>query len=157
MTIIPNILDHIGFWSPAVLVLIGLIEINDTMWMKPIFLTLVVFNIIINKGLKSLIQQERPYDSQLLYDFEDYSDEEQYGMPSGHAELSAFSVVYIYLMTRSKKWLLGGIFLTFLTCIQRWRFNLHSIPQLFIGLIVGTLMGIGLHKGTKEYLKTLYN
>ena len=81
----PNIFDHIGFWSPLLLVLVGLYELHDTIWLKPIFISLFIANIIINKLLKAIIQQPRPVNSQNLYDFEDYSGEERYGMPSGHA------------------------------------------------------------------------
>lgn len=149
----PNIFDHIGFWSPLLLVLVGLYELHDTIWLKPIFISLFIANIIINKLLKAIIQQPRPVNSQNLYDFEDYSGEERYGMPSGHAELSTFSVIYVYLVKKSKTWLTVGAFLILLTCVQRWRYQLHTIPQLIAGVCVGAAMGILMHKLTKYILK----
>lgn len=149
----PNIFDHIGFWSPLILVLVGLYELHETIWLKPIFISLVIANIIINKLLKSLIQQPRPDNSHTLYNFEDYSGEERYGMPSGHAELSTFSVIYVYLVKKSKMWLTIGAFLILLTCVQRWRYQLHTIPQLIVGVCVGAALGILMHKFTKYILK----
>lgn len=149
----PNIFDHIGFWSPLLLVLAGLYKLHDTIWLKPIFISLVIANIIINKLLKATIQQPRPENSHNLYDFEDYSGEERYGMPSGHAELSTFSVIYVYLVKQSKTWLNVGAFLILLTCVQRWRYQLHSIPQLIAGVCVGAALGILMHKLTKQILK----
>lgn len=149
----PNIFDHIGFWSPLLLVLAGLYELHETIWLKPIFISLVIANIIINKLLKAIIQQPRPVNSHNLYDFEDYSGEERYGMPSGHAELSTFSVIYVYLVKKSKMWLTVGAFLILLTCVQRWRYQLHSIPQLIAGVCVGAALGILMHKLTKHILK----
>ena len=112
-----------------------------------------MYNTICNKLLKATIQQPRPENSHTLYDFEDYSGEERYGMPSGHAELSTFSVIYVYLVKQSKTWLTVGAFLILLTCVQRWRYQLHSIPQLIAGVCVGAALGILMHKLTKHILK----
>ena len=149
----PNIFDHIGFWSPFLLVLVGLYQLHETIWLKPIFIILVIANIIINKSLKTIIKQPRPENSQTLYEFEDYSGEERYGMPSGHAELSTFSVIYVYLVNKSKTWLTFGAFLILLTTFQRWRYQLHSIPQLIAGICVGAVLGILFHKLTRQIIK----
>lgn len=146
-------LDYLGYWSPVILASIGIMNLPNT----EIFIALLIINIIINKVLKKWIRQPRPEGSETLYSWENYQDEEQFGMPSGHAELSSFSVSYLYWMQGSIAWLIVGIFLTIMTCIQRWRFKLHSIPQLAVGIAVGSAMGYLSYIGTPWYIQRICN
>jgi membrane-associated phospholipid phosphatase len=64
-------------------------------------------------------------------------------MPSGHAQSSFFSNVYLWLVTGSMGYFLSGLFIASITVYQRWRDKRHTIQQLALGAIVGTLFAYG--------------
>lgn len=61
------------------------------------------------------------------------------GMPSGHAQQTAFALTVAYLFTR--KYLMLSIGLFALTVLQRFIFRNHTLPQLLAGGILG--LGLG--------------
>lgn len=133
------ILNHVGFWGPVIGLGVGAyyLPLIDTM----LFIIFACTNLLTIKALKALIAQPRPGDPQALYSFEHYDGTESYGMPSGHASLSAFSVTYLYLYKGNiPAVILLALVQTPITLLQRYYTYAHSEIQLFVGLLVGILM-----------------
>jgi membrane-associated phospholipid phosphatase len=75
------------------------------------------------------------------------------GMPSGHAQLAGFALVYIFLSTHS--WWIWSLMagLTAATCIQRVATQAHSVLQVLIGLFIGMVSGLFAYKVMVLFLK----
>jgi membrane-associated phospholipid phosphatase len=61
------------------------------------------------------------------------------GMPSGHAQQTAFALTIAYLFTH--QYLGASILLFLLTLTQRLVYKNHTLSQLLVGGIVGLLLG----------------
>lgn len=134
-----HIFNHIGFWGPIMGLGVGAyhLPLIDAM----LFIIFAFTNLLTIKALKALIAQPRPGDPQALYSFEHYDGTESYGMPSGHASLSAFSVIYLYMYKGNipAVTILALVQMP-ITLLQRYYTYAHSEIQLFAGMLVGTLM-----------------
>jgi heme O synthase-like polyprenyltransferase len=76
-------------------------------------------------------------------------------MPSGHAQITAFTIIFLILTERPTTWILVSIFIYFLTIYQMWSFRRHTLEQLFIGTVVGGLFGYLIFWITKWYLQRI--
>jgi len=88
--------------------------------------------------LKNYINDPRPVDSTPFLSSEHFRKKVN-GMPSGHAQLTAYSLVLAYLL--SHKNLYQSLALFFITIYQRYIYKNHTIPQLFVGSIIGIIVG----------------
>lgn len=84
--------------------------------------------------LKNYIHDPRPKDSAAFL-ADEHIKIRQNGMPSGHAQLTAYSLMYSYLMSGQR--LYESFALFFLTILQRYVYNNHTAAQLFVGALVG--------------------
>ena len=89
-----------------------------------------------------VFQEPRPEGSDMTIVGEPYQGADEYGMPSGHAQSVAFSTTYLYLVTKNVLWLALELCIVALTMIQRWKYKNHSVSQLFVGGLVGGLLGV---------------
>ena len=138
-------IDYIGYLGPVLLFLITLIVLIN----KKIYLTYYIIgsilNFILNLLLKGIIQDPRPNQDKKLFEILHKNNQrigsDKYGMPSGHAQSVAFSLIFIYLVTHNP--ILVNIYLviTVLTIYQRNKYNNHTIGQLVIGIITGLSFG----------------
>ena len=108
-------------------------------------------NTILNKVLKIIIKQKRPGDGLKIMN-EEYSGVEIYGMPSGHAQSSFFSISFLYLVKGSPSWLIVGLFISALTIYQRWKYRQHTVEQLFAGSVIGIGFSYISYYVTKQWL-----
>jgi len=139
-----NFITEIGITAPIILLIITLFMLLDKIKTTIIFICGSIINIFINIILKLLIKQTRPSSNKIndiliLYGYK--IDFNQYGMPSGHAQICAFCLSFVAFY-------FNNIFLnyiyaifTIISLIQRYISNRHTIMQLFIGFIVGLLLG----------------
>lgn len=115
------------------------------------YYTIGIFaNAILNLTLKGIIGQPRPSEVKFTKDFENGKRDrfvfkngmprDRFGMPSGHAESTMFSSVFIYGF--NKKIFPFYLVISFITMCQRVYYKYHTIPQVIIGAIVGILFGI---------------
>jgi membrane-associated phospholipid phosphatase len=146
-----EIVDKLGFMGPLILLCIVIFNL----WNQKIYLIsyLVFFigNTILNKILKIIIKQKRPGDGLKIMN-EEYSGVEIYGMPSGHAQSSFFSISFLYLVKGSPAWLIVGLFIAVLTVYQRWKYRQHTTEQLFTGSVVGIGFSYISYYVTKQWL-----
>jgi membrane-associated phospholipid phosphatase len=131
-----EIIDKLGFMGPLLLLCIGIYNLWNQQKYLLSYLVFFIGNTILNKILKIIIKEKRPSDGVKIMN-EEYSGEEIYGMPSGHAQSSFFSLSFLYLVKGSPKWLIIELFIAVLTIYQRWKYRQHTLEQLFAGSFVG--------------------
>lgn len=71
------------------------------------------------------------------------------GMPSGHAQMTAFALTVAYLFTH--QYLYQSVFLFFVTILQRFVYNNHTLLQLGIGSILGITIGTFFYEIVKRF------
>jgi membrane-associated phospholipid phosphatase len=78
---------------------------------------------------------------------------EKFGMPSGHAQVCAYSLAFITLVLNDP--LISSIYLaiSFLTFFQRYKYLDHSILQLIVGFIVGLCIGYMFYLIGNKFIK----
>lgn len=100
-----------------------------------LFLLLIIFNVIINTLLKNIIQENRPLPTS------QYGELQKHGMPSGHAQMTAFLFAYqIHKFDFTTNFIL--FLMLALSYYQRFIFNYHSFKQIIVGGIIGTFFGL---------------
>jgi membrane-associated phospholipid phosphatase len=151
---ISQALDYIGFQGPVITFGITTVALLNQ---KPYLLSYLVFfaaNTYLNKFLKMAIKQPRPEGSKMISMMDHNDGHHKYGMPSGHAQWTSFSLTYLYLVKQNVYLLLLETFILALTLYQRWKYNRHSIEQLVVGTIVGSGFACASYYFTREYLRT---
>lgn len=125
-----HVIDKLGFIGPLILFSINIIKLWNQKPYLGGYLIFAGLNTILNQVLKITIKEERPIKNGI-------SKRHGYGMPSAHAQSAMFSVLYLFCVKRSYKWLLIGLFITSLTIYQRWKSRMHTIKQLVVGSLIG--------------------
>ena len=145
--------DMIGFTGPLILMFIVIFYLWNQKSYLTVYLFFYILNVFLNTLLKINIMQDRPSNGRSIVD-EHYNGYQKYGMPSTHAQTAAFSIMFLYLVKKSEKLLIIGIFLAILTLYQRYVYNRHTLQQLFIGTCVGVLVAYIGYDITNRYLVT---
>ena len=133
----PNMLDYIGIYGPIIGGAIGVFHL----WRMPKYLIGFVLFYILNEVLcvflKQLIHEPRPQ----IY-VSDPANRTYYGMPSGHAQHSAFIIVYLWLVKPS--WMVTCLCLTIgsMSMVERYKNKRHTLKQLLAGIIIGSIFAI---------------
>jgi len=111
--------------------------------------------------LKDVIQDLRPADG-IVFLASEKIRKRTNGMPSGHAQQTAFALTIAYLFTH--KHLMVSIALFALTVLQRFVFRNHTLPQLIAGGALGVVLGYAsyhimrnLEKPIKDVEMTAYS
>jgi membrane-associated phospholipid phosphatase len=103
-----------------------------------IYIVVFILSGLSNHSLKNYIDEPRPSDSTLFLSSEHFRKKTN-GMPSGHAQQTAFTLTLAYLL--SNQYLYQSIALFLITVYQRYVFKNHTIQQLFVGSIIGFIIG----------------
>jgi membrane-associated phospholipid phosphatase len=156
-------LYEIGNYGPLLLSLVSWY----LLWEKSnlfFYYTVGVFiSIILNLILKGIIKDPRPEfnknNIKLLtlnasqYFFQNGVPFDIYGMPSGHAQMSFYITMFMYLSLKDTRILYSyGLFSLFI-CYQRIQTGQHTLIQVMVGSMVGMLVGYGIHYMTNIKLK----
>jgi membrane-associated phospholipid phosphatase len=137
-------IDLIGFYGPLIIAFINCVYL----WRRKIFLItyalFLIVNSFINGILKNIIQEPRPIGQIYLneYDIVPNTAPSKYGMPSGHAQSTGYSITFLYLVAHSPALLIISMFIGSLTIYQRFKYRRHTISQLISGLSIGSLFAI---------------
>ena len=158
-----SILYEFGAYGPIILILLSwyLLWENKNLFF---YYTVGIFaNAVLNLILKGIIQEPRPmFDNKKVRLLKTHGKEYFYqsgipfdifGMPSGHAQASLFSTIFMYFSLKQTNVLYIYLPLTLLTCYQRVKFYYHSINQVVVGGIVGTAFGYFVYQLAKEKIK----
>ena len=87
-----------------------------------------------------MIREPRPRNQIYLnkYDVSEANiSRHKYGMPSGHAPSTGYSITFLYLVSKSQTLLMITSFIGALTMYQWYVYRRHTIGQLIGGLLIG--------------------
>lgn len=137
MLSIINVFDYIGYYGPVILFAATFYCLLQRSPYLIAFTAGSVINTYLNGFLKQLFREPRPPNQIVFIDDEKLSGAHYYGLPSGHAQASAFALVFLFLVKGPPmiQYFMTGIFI--ITLFQRWKYNRHSIKQLAFGSMVG--------------------
>jgi len=124
-----------------------------------------ILNSIVNMILKITIKQPRPKHDKPDVNFLIQNDKrvsyDKFGMPSGHAQFMFYTLAFMALVMRAHKyyWWIVTIMslLAINTAIQRIQDNNHTVVQVIVGSIIGSIIGLGAYYITKSKLKGKMN
>jgi len=63
-------------------------------------------------------------------------------------------LTYFYWVKKSIPWTLGMLFIAGLTMFQRWKYKNHTVEQLGVGSLVGSLVSLIGFIVTKKYIES---
>jgi len=150
-------LMFIGYFSPSIVFVI--IIVYFLYYQKFFWLCVYVFLYIINyfsiKILQKLWKSPRPINGEQFMKNE-FHNSEAYGMPSGHTQTILFSLVFFFMITRSIYWLILMLFIAVCTISQRLIYRKHTLLQIIIGGLIGSLYGYFTFLSINHYKKNGY-
>jgi membrane-associated phospholipid phosphatase len=132
----------IGYFGWQIAVLYALHVCTRTSFVQAvIFGVTLVASGIINQTAKRFIDSPRPADATpfLVSEASRGSDN---GMPSGHAQLTSFALLYAYLLSRQN--MLESAALLAATVSQRLVFKNHTLLQVAAGTFLGSATAVAL-------------
>jgi membrane-associated phospholipid phosphatase len=135
-----KMLDIIGTTAPYTLLITSIFLLRNLKYYLIFYILGFGLNNILNIILKLLIKEPRPKDDTKFLEFiGNRIGYNEYGMPSGHAQNCFFSLVYITLVLNQPFITLWYVGISFICLIQRYEYKNHTLTQLFVGSIVGSL------------------
>lgn len=153
------IANAIGANGPIILLFFNILILSSsyTHEYALIYVFFILVDVFVNEVLKGIIKQPRPLgyktNNEVYYNL-DYEGVHKYGMPSGHAQSTTFSITYIALVTKSPLIIIIELCIGCVVLYQRWETRKHSVLQLIAGTIVGCITGlIGFLIVDKKYIK----
>ena len=144
-------IDEIGYYGPVILFSMTFYYFLKRTPYLFVFTIGSIANSFLNKVLKTTFKEARPR-GQLPFMDEELTGTEQYGLPSGHAQSSLFSLAFLFFANGPSAVLYTMSFICFLTLYQRWKYRRHNIKQLIIGAIIGISFAYVLVYCTQYYL-----
>lgn len=148
------LLSVLGYWGPYILLVttsFALMIYNNDYLIVYLFFSVV--GTMINYIVKSAIKQPRPKRQKHLYDFEHKQKHgQEYGMPSGHAQNSFYSLFTVLFNIPNLYFILLSILLTCNTCYQRWVYRNHTISQIIVGSLTGIMVFCLAYKASEANL-----
>lgn len=155
-----NALYEFGAYGPIILIVLSWYLLWDHKNLFFYYTVGIFANAILNIIFKGIIQEPRPmFDDKKVRLLKTYGKDffyqngipfDIFGMPSGHAQASLFSTVFVYLTFKQTNLLYIYVPLTLLTCYQRVKFDYHSISQIVVGGIVGAAFGYFVYQLARE-------
>lgn len=126
-------IDYIGFYGPVILFAATFYCLIHRTPYLIAFTIGSIFNTFANEVLKNIFREPRPPNQLPFIDSQLLIGPHQYGMPSGHAQASAFALAFLVLVKGPPTiiYFMTGIFI--ITLYQRWKYNRHSVQQLAAG------------------------
>lgn len=156
----------IGVLGPYILIAISCVYLwlNQKITYLQYFGAGTVLNLLINSLVKMLLKNPRPKED-LLIGVSDYefglSDTgkrqglDRYGMPSGHAQTTAFTLAFMAPILTSVTHHLFALYIAIatITTVQRVAYKHHTMAQILVGLILGGGFGVAAYHMAKRRAK----
>ena len=118
------------------------------------FILGAIINIALNFFLKGVFKEPRPTGNQQIIQLAINNGKrlgsQVYGMPSGHAQTAFYCTTFIFLSLKNWKFTSFYLIFALLICHQRYIYKEHTLWQLFVGALVGLVMGFIAFKGAKK-------
>ena len=135
-----NFFYGIGYFGEYITFVFTLFLIYYQTYNLVFYIVLFILNKLINDYLKDYFKQYRPSNPKKFLD-DDLFSKKKYGMPSGHSQLSFFSLAYSYLSTGKIN---TSIILMTITCLivvyERFIYHNHTLLQLISGATIGIII-----------------
>ena len=158
-----NLFDDMGNYGPVFLIFLSMYILWNSHNLFFYYTVGIFVNAILNIILKAIIQQPRPSVDidkfELLmkhgkrFLFKDGIPFDIFGMPSGHAQASLFSTIFIFLSMRQNNLLYFYLLFSLLIISQRVVFKYHTILQVIVGAIIGSLFAYFVYYLANEKIK----
>jgi membrane-associated phospholipid phosphatase len=104
------------------------------------YILFFLLNKILNESLKKFFKQYRPNKPIKFLDSDQFS-RKKFGMPSGHSQLTFFSIIYAYLVTHKFiPWILFLLTIGIIVIYERYKYRNHTVNQLITGAILGSFI-----------------
>jgi dolichyldiphosphatase len=158
-----NLLYEFGEYGPLFLFILSwyLLWNNENLFF---YYNIGIFsNTIINLFLKGIIQEPRPmFDSKKIslaktntrdFFYQNGIPFDIFGMPSGHAQMAFFTTTFIYLSLKQTNLLYLCLIYSIFICYQRVKFDYHTLSQIAVGLVIGTVYGYFIYNLAREKIK----
>jgi membrane-associated phospholipid phosphatase len=146
------IFDFVGGYSPLILFLVSIKLLWNTHNLLTYYIYGFFLDMIFNTIIKGIFKQPRPLEDPEIFKlalknnkrfmFKDGIPYDIFGMPSGHTQSVIYSTVFIYLSLKNNKILIGYILLSLITMYQRVFFKHHTVGQVCVAVLPGTLFAI---------------
>lgn len=120
-----------------------------------IYIILYVINYYLIIFSQKIIKDPRPINGK-EFTKDEFHNSDVYGMPSGHTQTACFSLVFFYMITRSFFWLFIMLFIVGCTISQRLIYRKHTIYQIIMGGIIGSILGYSSYIWINDYKKNGY-
>jgi membrane-associated phospholipid phosphatase len=144
-----SIINYIGYYAPFILFGISVILLRNMLTYLSLFILGFILNNIVNIALKLFIKEPRPTKDQKAIEIGITNGArigfDKFGMPSAHAQNCAYCLSYIFFTLHNPFVSLSFIVLTILCSFQRYENNNHTLFQILIGLIVGSIVGYSVY------------
>ena len=163
MDIIYKLLNDIGRYGPIILFFYSIYLLRSKANLFFYYTIGIFMNSILNLILKGIFKQPRPSEDPKQFNlalqngkrfvFKDNIPHDIFGMPSGHAQSSLFSTIYVFLSIKKINILVVYLLLSFMTMYQRVQMNEHTFFQVLVGAICGTLFAYVMYYMAQQQIK----
>jgi|688.fasta_scaffold22055_3 membrane-associated phospholipid phosphatase len=148
-----KILNIIGTTAPYTLFITSIFLLRNLKYYLIFYILGFGLNNILNIILKLSIKEPRPKDETKFLEFiGNHIGYDKYGMPSRHAQNCFFSLVYVTLALNQPFITLLYVGISFICLIQRYEYKNHTLTQLFVGSIVGSLFAYLIYFFSGKYI-----
>ena len=136
-------IDYIGLYAPIILFILSIFFLRNTTKYLSFFVVGFIFNNILNIILKLFIKEPRPTNDQKAIEIGVVNGArvsfDKFGMPSGHAQNCGYCLAFIIMTLNNHFITTLYLLISTISLLQRYLYNNHTILQLIIGFIIGTL------------------
>jgi membrane-associated phospholipid phosphatase len=156
-------LDRLGYYTPYILFFLSLIVIKKRNVVFYYYVGGFFLNYLLNVTLKGFLKQPRPDSNVELLNIMKQDGRhvhpQMYGMPSGHAQESFYSLLYVVWLFKNnpKKqnqyWFLIFGALCVIMLFQRVMTKRHTVTQIVVGAVLGGIVGTVFYKMAELQVK----
>ena len=167
MDIITHFIYEFGQYGPIILFIYSICLLQKKENLTFYYGVGFFINAILNLIFKGIFQQPRPSEDKKLFEtalkngkrfvFKNGMPHDMFGMPSGHSQSSFFSSIFVFLSLRNYNVLFIYLFISLLIMYQRVKYNYHTVLQVTVGAIVGSLFGYFVYYLSQEQIKGKIN
>lgn len=156
---IKKIFYNTGQYSYAILFFLSIFLLRDKSNLCFYYVFGIFVNCLLNIVLKLVFKQPRPSEDPekfklMVQNSVKYKvSHDIFGMPSGHAQFAFFSLTFIYFTLLNNDISLFYLFISLLTICQRVIYKYHTIFQVIVGALVGSVFGYFVFELAKENIK----
>jgi membrane-associated phospholipid phosphatase len=143
---IVTMIDYLGFFAPQMMVIV----VTMVLWARiKLLMFYYLFCVLdwqwLNAQLKMHFKQPRPVgynsDNSPTAQYETFSRGHNYGMPSGHASITVYSLTFLLLCAPAlTPYSIAGMVIVAITLFQRFTNKRHTAEQLAAGAAEGFLL-----------------